>query len=393
MARLHRRQRQGNYAILTGLVMTSLLGFGALAVDSAWIRLAALQAQAAADAGSHAAILELRQAGDIDQSREVARAVINRNMIHGIMADVEPETDIVFGVWDFSDRSFVESEDAAVNAVQVTVRKTHDSPNGAVNTLMMRLFGPSHINAEASVPSTSALRFREILIVQDVTGSFLDEIEFAKEGNLAFLDSINEKQIPGDQIGMVTFVGAAEVWTKLDYVRTAYDEIRAQWSTLDWCDRSYAPYATRSYPVYHYAPQMMPCNSGSPPSRWWYDSGTDQSTGLAAALDVLTDESLTNSYSMKTVVLVSDGKPQCVPSSAVCDSARAAAGISIANMLADEGITIFSVSYNSTYNATQSAYMESLVRGYGDFYETPDASELPAILEEIAQSIPVAVVK
>jgi hypothetical protein len=192
---------------------------------------------------------------------------------------------------------------------------------------------------------------------------------------------------------MITFVGAAEVWTSLDYVRTAYDDIRDQWSTLDWCDRSYSPYNTRSYPVYHNAPHMMPCNAGSPSSKWWYDSGTDQSTGLAAALDVLTDDSLTNPYSLKTVVLVSDGKPQCVPSKAVCDSARAAAGISVANMLADEGISIFSVSYNSTENAVQSAYMESLVRGYGDFYETPDASELPAILEDIAQAIPVALVK
>jgi hypothetical protein len=37
--------------------------------------------------------------------------------------------------------------------------------------------------------------------------------------------------------------------------------------------------------------------------------------------------------------------------------------------------------------------MEALVRGHGQFYETPDPNELPEILEEIAQQIPIALVQ
>jgi hypothetical protein len=48
---------------------------------------------------------------------------------------------------------------------------------------------------------------------------------------------------------------------------------------------------------------------------------------------------------------------------------------------------------NEAYDPDQSAYLASLVRGYGQFYETPDSTELPAILEEIAKSIPISIVR
>ena len=52
-----------------------------------------------------------------------------------------------------------------------------------------------------------------------------------------------------------------------------------------------------------------------------------------------------------------------------------------------------SVSMNETYDEEQSTYLQSLIRGYGAFYETPEATELPAILEQIAASIPISIVK
>ncbi len=139
---------------------------------------------------------------------------------------------------------------------------------------------------------------------------------------------------------------------------------------------------------------MMGCNEGADPSTYWYDSGTNQGSGLEAALDVLTDPSATSEHSLKTIILVSDGKPQCVPDTdTACNTAVELEGRDAADFAASENVSIYSVSYNETYDAVQSAYMEELVRGYGKFYETPDASELPAILEEIARSIPIALVQ
>ena len=64
-----------------------------------------------------------------------------------------------------------------------------------------------------------------------------------------------------------------------------------------------------------------------------------------------------------------------------------------ANEAEDNNISIFSVSYNSPFNATQSAYMEALVRGYGAFYETIDSADLPGIMYDIATNVPVALVE
>jgi hypothetical protein len=168
--------------------------------------------------------------------------------------------------------------------------------------------------------------------------------------------------------------------------------VYSQWETLDWCDRSYYPWYYYGPPYYHSVPQMMGCNTGSDPSTWYYDSGTNQGAGLNAAIDTLLD-SESDEYALKTIILLSDGRPQCVPSDASCDTAVALEGLDAADYAAENNISIYSVSYNQTYNATQSAYMESLIRGYGFFRETPDATELPAILESIAASIPIALVQ
>ena len=82
-----------------------------------------------------------------------------------------------------------------------------------------------------------------------------------------------------------------------------------------------------------------------------------------------------------------------MPEGTGCDDDVAAYGLSEADRAGEESISIFSVSFNETYNEEQSAYLESLTRGYGTFYETPDASELPNILADIAASIPISIVQ
>lgn len=381
---------RGNYAVLFGVSLTALLGMGALAVDTAMLSYADLQSQAIADAGAHAALVQLRANGRVDDARTFATVIVNENQLMGTAAQVEEE-DIVFGTWDYDGRAF-DADGEWVNSVQVTIRKTNDSPNGPVATTLMRLFGVQYNEIEATSPSIGALRFREIVVVQDVTGSFSDEIQLAKDADLTLLKYLADNPQPGDRVGMVTFVGAAEAWTPLSYVEEEYDSVYSQWDTLDWCDRSYYPWYYYSAPYYHPVPQMMGCNAGADPSTPHYDSGTNQGAGLNAAIDMLLDGD-TDSHALKTIILLSDGRPQCIPSDAACDTAISLEGIDAADYAAENNISIYSVSYNDTYNATQSAYMESLTRGYGFFRETPDAEDLPAILEDIAASIPIALVK
>ena len=388
-----RRSRSGNYAILTALVLVALLGFAALAIDLSYIRLTRLQAQNAADAGAHAALLELRQTQDQDAARARADQIVSLNVVAGEPAAIEPGVDVVFGGWDFDTKSFDPGADY-VNAVEVTVRRDSESPAGAIPLMIGRVFNEDAAEVKSQGSSVGALRSRSVMIVQDITHSFADEMAEARNGNVLLLDYMAENSFPGDTTGMVTFVGEAEEWSELDQLDTDYGRLRAEWLTLDWCDRNYWPYTTPSYSEgFHDAPQMMGCNTGSPLARVWQDSGTNQGEGIRVASDVLLDTSRVPPYSLKTIVIVSDGKAQCVPAGTACDDDAEANGIVWADRAAAENISIFAVSLNETYDAEQSAYLASLVRGYGQFYETPDATELPAILEEIAASIPISIVQ
>ena len=383
--------RRGSYAIIVALLLIVLLGFAALAIDMSYIRLARLQAQNAADAGAHAALIELRNTRDQEAARSRAAQLVNMNSIAGDAAVLDPATDVQFGGWDFPSHTF-DADAEFVNAVQVRVRREADAPGGAIPLMLARIWGADEADVRSNGNSVGALRSREILIVQDVTGSFRDEIGDARTASLTLLDTVHDNGFPADKVGMVTFVSAAEAWTDLQRVEPNYSSIRSQWTTLDWCNRDYPPFTLPSFSEhFHSAPQMLDCREGG--TGGWADSGTDQGSGLEVAIEQLTDEATTEPTALKTIVLISDGKAQCVPEGTACDADVAAFGLEQADAAAAASISIFSVSFNETYNEDQSAYLESLSRGYGTFYETPDSSELPAILAEIANSIPISIVQ
>ncbi len=394
------RHRRGNYAILVGLSASTLLGMGALAIDASYVAFVRAQAQAIADIGAHAALVGLRETGDSDDASGVAEAFVNANILVGNSALIDTAEDLIFGTWDFASRVFDAEDNEFPNAVQVTIRKTDDSPNGSFETLVMKIFGTSTREVTATAPAIGALRSREIFIVQDVTGSFKDEIGLAQSADLQFLDEISNRNLPNDAIGMVTFVGAAEVFTPLTPVATGSSSIKSQWNNLDYCDRNYYPWTVDwggafAHPTV--AP-MMDCNTGNSYYKYWYDSGTNQGAGLYAAIEALLTDGSSDPYALKVIILVSDGRPECTydPADAAaedaCTAAFTADGYEAADYADDNNISIFAVSFNETYDATQSAYMEDLVRGYGAFYETPDENDLPAILQTIARSIPISLV-
>lgn len=105
-----------------------------------------------------------------------------------------------------------------------------------------------------------------------------------------------------------------------------------------------------------------------------------------------------NDYAMKIIVLVSDGKPECVYDSVDqaaednCTDNRELNAYDSADYAEENGSSIFAVSFNDTYDPVQSAVMEAMVRGYGRFYETPYSSDLETILDEIANQIPISLV-
>ena len=123
---LRLRSRRGNYATITALSLTVLLGFGALAIDVSHVHLVDQQLQTAADASAHAAVMMLDGSEEgLAAAKTAAGELAQANYAGGQKVTLDdsgsPFAKAVFGVWDAEARSFDESEDPEeVNAVRVT---------------------------------------------------------------------------------------------------------------------------------------------------------------------------------------------------------------------------------------------------------------------------------
>lgn len=390
-----RRQREGNYAVIFAVSMVGILSFAALAVDVSWLRLSALQAQNAADAGAHAAMLAYRSTMDEGMAADVGASVVAMNMVAGDAVTIDTNTDLQFGGWNYEASDPVFDTGAAyVNAVQVTVRRTGDSANGPVNLLLSPIFGRDTANVVAV--STGALRFREVMIALDITATMRDDFEEARQALLTFLDGMwrGGAPFPGDQIGLITYVGDSEVWTDLDYVSSSYPTVSTDWTTvLDWCNQDYPPWTGGTGLLYfNEAPEMMSCCE--PYNEVMGANGSGSNPGDAIDLAVTELNATGSIASLKTIIVVTDGAVDCggmLP--AFCNpGTRAVAATNAANNAEAQNISIFTVYLDQDGNALNQAFVENLIRGYGQSFATSDATDLPGILDTISSLIPIALV-
>lgn len=423
--------RRGNYSSIFGISSLVVLGFAAISIDWFRVRAADSQAQISADAASMAALIEFRYTGSTSDGEEAGNLILDSNIIAEDRGGVEVE--YVWGNWDWGAprESAWTPEGEPVNAVSTLVGRTRTAPNGEVPLFIAPAFG--YESTEVWGSAIAAMRTRDIIVVLDVTESFEGEFPDAKQATLDFLDAVHTTAMPGDRIGMVTFVGAGIVHTPLQALEANYTTIRAQWEDLSTCniadlefDKYYQFMWVDAFGTLldvtqfdallrNDAPQMVNCWHGSDQDPLNYEEGVDIDTEMAAGfapggelyyrssgtsqgggIEVAMDEFEANETESSTpvIVLITDGRAQCVPEGfdVSCEDFRESYGITMADAADDEGISIFTVSFNDPFDADQSAYTESLTRGFGEFYETPDSEELPQILVDIASKIPTAVV-
>lgn len=397
------RTRGGNFVTFFALGLTTLLGAGAIAVDLSYVRTVRAQLKNGVDAAAHAALVELRATGNTDSATTVAQAVAAANRAGGYPVAVE-NTDVVFGAWDFDSHSFDPSA-AYFNAVQVASSRDEGSTYGGIRLFIGPTLGWSEGDAAAS--AVAAFRFRDMVIVQDVTISFQDSIDRAREADVAFLDYVHEQNFPRDRIGMVTFTGDAETWTDMQIVADNYTTIRDQWfgdgvpahyTYVDRRGRTVDAYNNKTAGLTEcYDPgRGAPFGSNYMISCWAGGGYTSPGPGILRGVSELL--ALGDNGNVKIIIFVSDGRPQCATASSSdpCTAARIQAAYDAADYAADNGIHTFVVSFcegcSESEQATQFAFNARLVTGIGQAYNTPSADELPDILLAIAQAIPLAIV-
>jgi len=376
-ARLGRRiRRRGYSAIVLLLSFTVLLAFLAMAIDWSAVASAKAELQVAADA---AAVGGASALPDTDEALVRAEAYAAEISIRGEAVKLVDE-DVIFGTWDSDARTFTEGVED-VNAIKVTVRRELEMP-------IMKMLGMPTLTLEAVAGggATSGGPAPDLVIVQDVTSSFSAEIADARNADAALVDCVYEKADDQTKIGLTAFTGFELnllAPTTLTTYAAGYTTVKSKISKIKICG-----------------------STGMPSC-----SGTNIAAGLYLAKNIL-DGSDSAPEIGRAAILVSDGAPNA--DSAVCtktgsgktkkyqsdasayfcpgwsnsptDAKLKTAALTMQTKFEDAGYDLYTVFYNETSDATQSAFMEQLTAGDGIYLESPDSSDIGDFLQDICRS-------
>ena len=414
-----RRDRDGSYAILFGFFIVILLGFGALAIDVSYVRLAQMQTQDIADAASQAALYRLRRTGDLADARDAALSIVDNNRVVGAVPDLD---DVTFGVWDHtaSPPSFTATEERP-NAVKVRVSRRGDN---AVGLFLARLFGfdAANITREA----TSSTRALHVVLAMDITGSWSQKnFRNAQLASIAFLDVLESSYSEYDMVGMTIFSGRyAWEYTPLRYVEDedADGVARTNWGKLNVaskggkgktypadCDLKPDTPAGKNSARNNYATANPGGCYPAMPREYTDEPGTDHTTSLIQARTMF--ESEVDPTAFRALVMLTDGVPNgllaahgkyrrdlgytetrwseylgVVPHTTA--QVKSQSNTLTQSLYDDLGVNTWVVSF-----VQNDPFMETMPKGIGYYTNTSNSAALVTIFEDIANSLPMAIVK
>jgi Flp pilus assembly protein TadG len=350
-------QERGVVMAWFGILLFVVLGMCALAIDLSALAVAKGELQNAADAASLAAVSALKSGQTRAEAIAAAQAVAAENAATGQSVQLAA-ADVTFGSYDADTDTFDKESFANASAVRVNARRTSDAPGGAVGLFFAGIWGNRSADLEAE--AVAAMRKRDIVIVQDITFSFLEEIEDAKVADAALVNQLATQALAGDRIGLVTFNEAATKDLTLTSVADQQSTILSAVKKIQACSSSRLP------------------NCG----------GTHIAPGLQAATSILS----TSTNAEKVVVLVSDGMPY--------PSTRRQPAIAAADAADQESVNIFVVTLTQEKGGgsygnggADAEFNAGLVRGYGKAYETADAKQLDNLLLKILHEMPIRLVE
>ena len=146
----HDRRRRGAVLLLTVFLLIFLLGVIAFAVDIGYVLVAKTELQTAADSAALAAGATMGNSQDTSVATGVQFAGLNKVGGRNV---VLANSDLVFGTWDTTARTFTPSQSGLSNAVKVTAR-ADNTTSGAIPLFFGAVFNQHSVNLQASAVAT-----------------------------------------------------------------------------------------------------------------------------------------------------------------------------------------------------------------------------------------------
>ena len=168
------RGRRGAVVVLVAIAGTVIVGVSAMTIDLGNMYVCRTELQRAADSAALASVAKLARYHPHSSERwalEEAARIVEGNAVDAKTTKLDLTRDVEFGhaVWDAAASRYTFVSGGAVpNAVRVTVRKTKDSPNGALHLFFANFYGREK---NMQVRAAAMLAPRDIAIVSDLSGS------------------------------------------------------------------------------------------------------------------------------------------------------------------------------------------------------------------------------
>ncbi len=349
---------------MVGASLVVLLGFAALTIDVGYIYAVRADLQNTADAASLAAASALP--GDPVEARRRALEYVGRqyNMARPDVRD----SDVVLGRWDKDAEKFIVlngSDEFSADAARVTAQMSEER-NNPLGLFIAGIFGKQHTDVSASATATFGTGEPwNVVIVQDVTGSFRNEIDEAKLANQALLDCIHDHTSGDSLVGLVAFTGFGMTLTMPERIEDSYASLSQSISDIQGCGQ----------------PGMPKC------------SGTNIGAGIDQAANLM--QSFGTKYP-PAIMLVSDGMPNSSRSNpGYTNSDLEKWAVSAADNADAAGISVFTLFYGGNDTSQTAAdFLSGLARGSGTAHYTLDPNELSNALGEMCrQGLPLQLVE
>ncbi len=379
-----RPQRRAAAAGYLLLLLPVFFGLAALTVDLGYLYVTHAELQSALDSAALAAVSAIAEGPAAARAR--ARAYMERNPVYGHIVPLQ-DGDIELGRWDKETRTFTPysgEDERQADSARVTGYLTQGR-----GTAVGLFFGPVLGRTTQDVSTKATAQFGtsrnwDVFIVQDVSGSFNEDLATAQLALIHFVECLRHHAGPLTRVGLVSFeVDAALIWPlqpAAGPVEEAINGLRGCCMVAGCCPAENPPNPWCSeYPF---------CQ---PPCR------TCWGTNIAAGLELATASflpPLENTYG-RAIVLFTDGMPNVAvdgqpggEEQVPIAQARTIAAADAA-FAADPSIWIFVVYYGNAPGV--SSFLLQVVRPAGAeglYYETPNPVEFDTLLWQICARMP-----
>lgn len=406
------RDERGVALVLVTIFLPVIVGLFTFATDMAYVLWTRNTLQVTAETAALAATAQLPDNGacaTTGTACNIAKKYAEMNMPAARYGTVLANNDVVLGRWTdhclpggASDATCFAPLPAGTscvtfqcNGVQVTTRQAAVNGN-ALSLVFAPMIGITSFDVSATAIAVYGLGENgaqptwDVIIVQDISPSFLEEMPQGKAADKALLECMKNFAAPGSKLGLTLFSGCSGFSCSPPlptYQQPAIVTSDPGYTTLS--DKIGDPANTNS--------GVMTCGHTNaagtvmPPC-----TNTNPSAGMSSAYTQFCPTQncpVSIPGSRRAMVLVSDGEPvghssvKCGGDQHQCSTSELKAmAVAQADRAALKDIDVYTIFYGP--NGSAADWMETLKRGNGLALKTPDPAKLTELMAKICAQMP-----